>query len=72
MKQAWQVQRSLIERPDGFRRWDYAYQCLLQWAQPTAGSAEEPLRSSPPQEASHERRDLCPRLDAEPTTNPDH
>ena len=32
MKTSWHVRRSGGARDDGDRRWDYAYQFLLQWA----------------------------------------
>ena len=32
MKSEWRVSRSTIARPDGQRRWDYAYQFLVRWA----------------------------------------
>jgi hypothetical protein len=32
MKTAWQVRRPTRAGADGERRWDYAYQFLLQWA----------------------------------------
>ncbi len=32
MKRTWKVQRTITAHDDGQRRWDYAYQFLLQWA----------------------------------------
>ena len=32
MKTLWQVRRAVVARGDGERRWDDAYQFLLQWA----------------------------------------
>ena len=32
MKSKWSVSRSTLARPDGQRRWDYAYQFLVRWA----------------------------------------
>jgi hypothetical protein len=32
MKRPWQVRRVMVGQYDGERRWDYAYQLLLQWA----------------------------------------
>ena len=69
MKRKWNVRRSWREQPDGQHRWDSAYQCLLQWVQEGA-SEPHPLPLSP-QEDSHERGHLCPRVDASPTTEPD-
>jgi len=31
MKSQWYVSRSVADRSDGQRRWDYAYQSLLRW-----------------------------------------
>lgn len=33
MKRHWQVRRQVTPHPDGQRRWDRAYQLLLQWEQ---------------------------------------
>lgn len=33
MKSPWRVCRTLSERDDGERRWDYAFQFLLRWVQ---------------------------------------
>jgi len=65
MKRPWQVNRTLIARSDGQRRWDYAYQFLLRWAM------EQDTDPSTQQEPRHEHRPLCPGLDPRPTTNPD-
>ena len=44
MKSEWRVSRSTIARPDGQRRWDYAYQFLVRWAmEQGAGSNPNPL-----------------------------
>jgi hypothetical protein len=57
MKEQWQVTRTTIGRPDGYQRWDLAYQCLLKWAQTSPAQLNE-------QEAhSHENRDLHAGLD---------
>jgi hypothetical protein len=66
---SWQVTRSGIARSDGERRWDYAYQFLLQWAiEPDTGS--RPVPSTPAQEDDHGNRSVRPRLDQPPTTGP--
>jgi hypothetical protein len=51
MKMPWQVCRATVVQHDGERRWDYAYQFLLQWAMEHAASS----RSAPShhQEESH-------------------
>ncbi len=71
MKREWKVQRSVIERPDGHRRWDRAYQCLLQWAKEAACSQTQPTLLSSPQEDDHGRSHLCSRFDSAPTIRPD-
>ena len=40
MKSEWRVSRSTIARPDGQRRWDYAYQFLVRWAMEQEASAK--------------------------------
>src|SRR6266702_8231447 len=43
MKLPWQVCRATVVQHDGERRWDYAYQFLLQWAmEQDAGSRPAP------------------------------
>ena len=69
MKRPWQVCRATIVQHDGERRWDYAYQFLLQWAmEHDAGSRPAP---SDHQEESHGRRSLRPRFNDSSTTAPD-
>jgi hypothetical protein len=57
MKRHWQVRRQTAPHPDGQRRWDRAYQLLLQWEQARlmALTPEREQISEPPQEGSHER-----------------
>lgn len=64
MKRAWKVQRSLIEQPDGQRRWDRAYQCLLQWAEEAACDQKDPALLSSPQEDDYEHRHLRSSFDS--------
>ncbi len=69
-KHSWQVSRSGIARSDGERRWDYAYQFLLQWAMETdTGTA--PVPSAHIQEDYDGNRSVCPSLDQPPATGPD-
>jgi hypothetical protein len=69
MKMPWQVCRATVGQHDGERRWDYAYQFLLQWAmEHAAGSSPVP---SPPQEESHGSRSLRPGFNDSSTTAPD-
>ena len=62
MKRKWQVRRSVVERSDGQRRWDIAYQLLVCWAmEPT----DDPLPDSiSNQENKHEDRPVYPSIDA--------
>jgi hypothetical protein len=62
MKRKWQVHRSVVERSDGQRRWDRAYQLLLRWAMEPSGAPLPGGASS--QENEHEDRVVCPSLDA--------
>ena len=67
---SWQVTRSLSARSDGERRWDYAYQFLLQWAmEPDTDtqSVSEPSQ----QEESHGDRSVSSGFDPSPTTGSD-
>ena len=69
MKISWQVRRATVVQHDGERRWDYAYQFLLQWAmEQTAGKS---LAPSHPQEESHGSRSVHPCLDASSATAAD-
>ena len=67
----WQVRRTGIVHSDGARRWDDAYQFLLQWAMEyTAG--ERPAPSHPEKEASHGTCLVCPRVDQPSAADPDN
>ena len=62
MKRKWQVRRSVVERSDGQRRWDIAYQLLVRWAMEPTG---DPLPEiAPSQENKHEDRSVYPSIDA--------
>lgn len=67
----WQVQRTVLGCQDAERRWDTAYQLLLQWAR-----ARESARQAQPaplmQEESHADRAVCAGLDQRPDPDPDH
>ena len=69
-KHTWQVTRRGIARSDGERRWDYAYQFLLQWAR-EIDTGTQPASPAQTQEEGHGNRSVCPRLDHPPTTRPD-
>jgi hypothetical protein len=68
MKPAWKVRRTVAARDDGQRRWDYAYQFLLQWA--TNASANT-CSAATQQEEGNERGYLRPGLDPTPTAGAD-
>jgi hypothetical protein len=69
-KPPWQVTRSGIARSDGERRWDYAYQFLLQWTSEIA-TGSQPVSSALAQEDTHGNRSVCPSVDQPPATRPD-
>jgi hypothetical protein len=67
MKTGWKIQRELVQRIEGQRRWDQAYQCLLRW--------EKEMKSNPfpnPQEASHASSPLCSGIDPTTSSNPEY
>ena len=69
MKTPWQVHRTTVARHDGERRWDYAYQFLLQWAMEyTAGNSPAPSHH---QEEPHGNRSVRPCLDDSSATAAD-
>ena len=72
MRHDWRVTRRLDPHPDGQRRWDRAYQLLLEWAatEPTPGPSLASNPASPifTPEGTNENRDLCACLDT--TTGP--
>jgi hypothetical protein len=70
MSTRWQVKRTVIPRYDGQRRWDYAYQFLLQWAMAHAPDTAPPC--SEQQEDTHEHRLIRTRFDQPSTADPNH
>ena len=70
MKPAWKVRRTVAARDDGQRRWDYAYQFLLQWM--ADSSATLSAAHTPQQEEGNAGGTLRPGLDRSATTGPDH
>jgi hypothetical protein len=71
MKTAWQVRPTTRAGTDGERRWDYAYQFLLQWAMAdAAGVLPAPVHYK--KEADHGNRSVCPSLDQPSATYADH
>ena len=69
MTHSWQVTRATAPRPDGQRRWDRAYQLLLEWS---AGEPTDPDPNVPPPEMTDASRDLRPRIDPAADPDPDH
>lgn len=68
-KRQWIVRRHTTETADAQRRWDQAYQCLVQWS--AGAQKESPLRPIR-QERSDESSDVCACLYAAAGTNADH
>ena len=69
MKPVWKVRRTVTARDDGQRRWDYAYQFLVQWAM---DSSADTCSAPTQQEEGNECGTLRPRLDPTPTAGPDN
>lgn len=69
----WHVRRTGVPTVTGQRRWDRAYQLLLQWAttSPPPVPAEVPVPLIPP-EVPHARSDLRPCFDRPPSRAPNH
>lgn len=74
MKRQWQVHRQFQAAAEGERRWDQAYQQLLQWALRSERPAVPlPPRNFPPLlEVTHENGYLCTRIDRAPDPGTDH
>ena len=69
MKTPWEVRRTAVAQHDGERRWDSAYQCLLQWAmEDEAGTRPAPSHH---QEDSHGSRSVRPCLNTPSTAASD-
>ena len=65
MKRHWQIRRQFQPTADGARRWDQAYQYLLDWTvphKPHVDSAPAPFHQ-PQTEGMYENSHLCPRID---------
>ena len=68
MKNPWHIRRTVSARSDGDRRWDAAYQCLLQGAmEHDAGTWLVPSHQ---QEVSHGIVPVCSCLDHSSTARP--
>ena len=69
MHTGWHGHRTGRAQHDGERRWDYAYQFLLQWAmEQTAGKSPAPSHH---QEEAHGSRSVRPCLDTSSATAAD-
>jgi hypothetical protein len=68
-KRQWIIRRHLVPTTDAQRRWDQAYQDLVQWS---AVSLKQPLQEACQQEASDESSHLCTRFDATASANANH
>ena len=68
MKLTWKVRRTVAACDDGQRRWDYAYQFLVQWAM---DSSAEICSAPTQQEEGNECGSLCSGLRPAPTPSPD-
>ena len=68
-KRKFSIRRHMKETADAQRRWDQAYQCLVQWSNVSLREVPHgPIR----QESSHQSRDLCARVYATAGANTDH
>jgi hypothetical protein len=65
MKHHWQIRRQFQPTADGARRWDQAYQYLLDWTTLYALSVDSPPgpRHRPQTEDMYENGHLCPCVD---------
>ena len=72
MKQRqWKTTRHLVERPDAQRRFDQAYQCLMNWL-PAPTSPIVAQVAQAPQEESDEKSRLHPSLHSTSGTDANH
>jgi hypothetical protein len=80
MHHQWRLRRETVNVADGNRRWDRAYQLLLEWGdpaavQPIAQTLTPTIRSNSQQrweEVSDADRRLRSRLNPQPSAEPDH
>jgi hypothetical protein len=59
----WKTKRQFVEHPDAQRRWDQAYQCLMNWT---------PCPTQARQEESDENSRLRSRIYPAPNTDANH
>jgi hypothetical protein len=74
MKHHWQIRRQFQPTADGARRWDQAYQYLLDWTAPQAQPVDSTRASlhRPQTEDIYENGHLCPRVDRASDAGPNH
>ena len=72
MKQKWEVQRTGVKRLDGQRRWDIAYQRLLQWSSEIGSTPDKGTFLIATEEVKDESRHLCPSINLNTTTEPNY
>jgi len=74
MKRQWQIRRYFQESADAARRWDQAYQLLLQWSQVRQPDATPPSHPSahPQTETNYDHGHLCPCIDRSSDASPNH
>lgn len=66
MKRSWKVLRTNHNHPESTRRWDRAYQLLVEWA--ASATRSQPINT----EVTDASGDLRPRLHPTPSPGPDH
>ena len=80
MHHQWRLRRATMSVADGARRWDRAYQLVLEWAdlaisQPLPQTLVPTIRSGThlrwEEEAPHADRHLRSRLNPQPSAEPD-
>jgi hypothetical protein len=73
MKRQWQIRRQFQPTTDAERRWDQAYQHLLEWTLPSdpVSVLLPPFRSPVGAEVRYEDSDLCASIDkpSDPASN---
>ena len=74
MKRQWQIRRQFQTTADSARRWDQAYQMLLQWSQATDSPTQPEFSTTlqPSLEVTYDQRPLCPRIDRPADAGPNH
>ena len=71
MKHQWRACRTFQPHPDAQRRWDRAYQLLLEWTLPPEQATDQLLPHNPT-EVAHAHSHVCPCLHPTPGPDTDH